>query len=374
MHQGGLLGEVGMSAICSEGNVPNNILGRYRPLYRSAESMGAANILRSFLGLGDEFPVPMSLAHGVDMNHLAEAMDVHSLEPLHWSCNEVVYRRAQAVKTPVLMPHPWLMLSEMKGRQPGSGTLVIGPPPGVTNDSRLLESLAKIPSRPFDVLIKERGSLDTSISFWRNNGVSTKTAGHRDQGFYSRLYDIINSYETIVGCTLSSALFFGASIGKRIIVLKDYWYSAFETESYPRLARFDSEIAQDFVGYIIADDQNRAMSIAQAILGAEKLADRNVLRSSLERAVTDLTTPLHLERSFNRIERSIRIKLALLTGKEGFLTKNLRDISGRRKIDYVSLIKINEIDVWLNGPQEANLFLSEVPYRRGITEPGFSAE
>ena len=95
-------------------------LNNYRGLYKSSGKSGEAEILRNYLELENDFPVPLSISHGVDMNHTSVAMDVRSIEPIHWSYNEQIHERALLVKPSILLPHPWLMLT--LGRQIKSGS------------------------------------------------------------------------------------------------------------------------------------------------------------------------------------------------------------------------------------------------------------
>lgn len=350
-------------------------LERFRRLYTSADTMGSGKILRAHLSLDPDALLPLSISHGVDMNHCSRAMDVDSPEPIHWSYNAAVHARASRAKASVLLPHPWLML--MEARRPsaaGSGTLVIGPPPGSSNDRNLLTSLARRGLTGFDVLVKQRGEIADSASFWEREGIRARTAGARDTGFYERLFSILESYECIVGCTLSSALFFGAALGRKCVVLTDYSYSAYETPDYLNQTDFAAPTARSFVRLLRDEDHARASALALEVLGGGLAGDKASFRASLLEAVAKVEHPVHHASGSNRLVRALGEALALRTGKSGLITSKPWDLLLRRMRSQVCMITLNEIDMWVNGVTPANFRARQVAYVPRLTEPGWAVD
>ncbi len=227
-------------------HVDIEVLRRYSRLYKSSYNMGSARILRHYLELDESFPIPLSLSHGVDLNNWHEAADVRSIEPIHWSYNNVIHQRALNVKASLRLPHPWLLLREGRAPARGMGTLVIGPPPGDSNDSALQRCLNMSGIKDYDILEKYRGNVSSSIAFWERNGINVVSAGSTDQLFYERLFSLIDRYEYVISGTLSSALVFAAAIGKKCRVLENYTYSAYDVANYANNV-FKSEIAEKFL-------------------------------------------------------------------------------------------------------------------------------
>jgi hypothetical protein len=350
-------------------------LERYRPLYRSTEKMGSGEILRRYLSLDPSILLPLSISHGVDMNHCSTAMDVDSPEPIHWSYNEHIHRRASERKTSILLPHPWLMLMKTRtAKAARGGVLVIGPPPGSSNDRNLLASLRRHGIAEFDVLVKQRGDTSESATFWKAEGIRTITAGTHDAGFYERLLSIVDGYEYIVGCTLSSALFFAAALGKKCSVLTDYSYSAYETPDYLHRADFSSPIARSFVRHLSDADHAGATALALDVLGASLQGDTSHFRTTLLHAVANVDRPIHHASGSNWLVRCMGEALALQTGKAGLITATPWALLSRRMENRVCVITLNEIDMWIAGVTSANFMAQQVRYVPRRTEPGWAVD
>lgn len=350
-------------------------LAKYWPLYTSAERFGSAAILRQYVGIESELVLPISISHGVDMNHCATAMDVDGVEPLHWSYNETIHVRAQAVKASVRLPHPWVILDRMvPRRRPRRKALVIGPPPGQTNDERLLELLRREGYSEFDVLVKHRGGTDRSREFWEASGAGVTTAGVQDNAFYFRLFDILQDYEEIVGCTLSSALFYAAALDKTCKVLKTYRYSAYETADYLNAANFSSAIARDFVRLMNNGRPREASELALAVLGIEFLQSPADLALTLRQATESIRHPLHHAGHTSWFGQKFAETLALRTGRGGLIRMGTQGILRQKLRNRVCIMSINEIDVWLHGLNDNNFQLQSVPYVKRVTEPGWAAD
>lgn len=353
----------------------NERLERYRPLYNSARRMGSARILREYLDLPSDFVVPLSIAHGVDMNHTSTAMDVDAHEPLHWSYNALIHERARLRKPSVRLPHPWLMLRDLHGTGlTGSGVLVIGPPPGRSNDLSLHEQLGIEGFSSFDILLKYRGDAERSREFWESRNVSVKSAGVQDEDFYDRLYRLLQEYEYVVGCTLSSALFYAAAIGKKCLVLENYRCSAYETPDYLTRADFSSPTGRNFLKLLRDRRHAEATAMAADVLGSEFLRDPKDMARELEQAITSLAGPIHHSGNTAWLLQKAAEALALATGKTGLIRLSPRGLITRNLRKQVCVMYINEIDVWLSGLNADNFQLKKVPYVKGVTEPGWAVD
>lgn len=350
------------------------ILNKYKKIYSSGEAMGAAKILRRYLDLDEDYPVPLSISHGVDMNHCSTAMDVNSVEPIHWSCNSTVYQRACSIKSSVLLPHPWLMLKEIKEKKEGAGILVIGPPPGKLNDSNLLDCLRKNGLENFDLLLKYRGDFDRSRIFWEDSGIKTVSAGSAGNDFYENLYDLLDSYEYVIGCTLSSALFFSASIGKKCKIIEGYTYVSYDTADYQIKVNFNSPVAREFLLHLKNNEYYAASDMAFNILGGNYLGNKDELRDNLLSSLGDLKCAVHHASGNGFLMRKIAELVAVLTGKTGLITHRLSDFLMSKVRPKVCIISINEVDVWLGGVNDENFKLSNIAYVKGITEPGHAVD
>lgn len=351
-----------------------NELKKYINLYKSAKPLGSARILRDYLELDDDFPVPLSIPHGVDMNHCVTAMDIQSIEPIHWSCNQFVHERAVKVKPAVRLPHPWLMLKANRPLKPGAGVLVIGPPPGVSNDKALLDCLTNIRLSSFDILLKYRGDVDSSRSFWVSNNINVVSAGLPDDFFYDRLFDLLGKYEYVIGCTLSSALFFAASIGKKCKLIEDYTFSAYDGSSY--LDQFDlsSSVARGFTRLLREQNYSETADMALDILGGAFLREPHILRAELGCAIDSLREPVYFGGSSSYIGRKMVLGISRLLGKTGLIRYGVWGYLRQKFMRKISIIKMNEIDMWVNGVNSRNFQVTEIRYIKNVTEPGWAVD
>jgi hypothetical protein len=336
--------------------------------------MGSARILREYIGLEQTFPIPLSISHGVDMGHCMSAMDVHSAPPIHWSCNQSVHERAQSVKPSLRIPHPWMMLKAGRSVRPGSGTLVIGPPPSKHNDSALLNGLKQAGIDTYDLLIKFRGTVDPSFAFWEGNGVKVVSAGLRDDYFYDRLFDLLECYEYVIGCTLSSALIFAAAIGRKCEVIGGFEYKAYESPNYVSMVNFDSPVVRQFAHLLSLANHKAVSNMALAFLGHDLLGNRTAHKEELISAIEDLKMPVHFSAASWAIERSAVLMISKWLGKTGLIEHGIFHYLLRRVSRKVSLIKIDELGIWLNGLNEHNFQIEQVGYISDVTEPGWGAD
>jgi hypothetical protein len=338
--------------------------------------MGSARILREYLELDENYPVPFSISHGVDMNHTTScAMDVNGVEPIHWCYNRMIYERASKVKPTIKFPHPWLLLKSKQRVSSGSGILVVGPPPGKSNDAKLLECLNGLGIHSYDMLIKYRGEADDSQEFWKRNGVNFITAGPADDYFYERLFEILNKYEIVIGCTLSSALFFAASIDRKCELIQNYSYSAYDSPDYASLFDFNAKIPRDFSRLLCAKEYVLASKLACEVLGSEYFLSLAELKSILSKAIESTTRPVFFGHKTNSINQFFILLISTYFDKLSPIQFGWRAVLRKYFMsNLVSKIKTNEIDLWLNGVNAKNLQIEEVDYVRGVTELGSAAD
>jgi hypothetical protein len=185
--------------------------------------MGSASILRKYAELDHNYPIPLTLAHGVDFECDSRVADIDSPEPIYWSTNIGMHNRASSYKESILLPHPWIILDsnrEDSHKLISGSNLIVAPPPGPENDKVLLDTIIKNNIKSPTILLKKRGNTTASEEFWTSNGINFISAGDPDGGFYSRLYEIMRCHENVIGCNLSSALFFAASINKTCRIMR----------------------------------------------------------------------------------------------------------------------------------------------------------
>lgn len=346
-------------------------LTKYERLYTNSRYMGATVILRKFLGLAGDAPVPLSLSHGVDFGHCHHPMDVDAIEPIHWSCNSTIHDVAVKSKASIMAPHPWAITVHGRTRQAGRGVLVIGPPPSPENDQRLYE-LIKNDVRPdWAILVKARGHHEGSSEFWRTRGVKATTAGGPDDGFYERLYEIVANHRTVVGCTFSSALVFAASIEREVVLLRNYFYEAYEPANYEDEVNFKSERARSFVGRFASGDRQSRATESQSLLGFGMLDEQERIRGNLLEAIHSLRRPFHAN-PLSPIPYRLAEFLALRLGKPGILRHSPREVLSVLRRRNVSVMRINDIDVWINGKSSRNFQLSPSAFKKGATVPGLA--
>lgn len=349
-------------------------LTRYKKIYTSSDRMGAACILRKYLNLGEEFPIPLSISHGVDLDNSSDVVDAKVVEPIHWAYNENVYTRACRIKAAVKLPHPWMILRQQKHPRRSGGVLIIGPPPGTSNDKNLLRELLNRGITSGDLLLKFRGTVESSRSFWLEKGFGVVSAGYPDRLFYHRLFDIISRYELIVSGTLSSAVVFGSALNTKCELLENYFFSAYDVVEYLDMTDFASSRARTFVRLLRENKQKDASYMAQDILGESFLGAGDELKEHLMSAIASLKYPVYFGSSANPIMRSAMLAIALRSGRSGFISNGIVRSVKSRINPKVNLITLNEIDIWINGLNERNFGNKQVPYIKNVTEPGWAID
>jgi len=301
-------------------------------------------------------------------------MDVRNLEPIHWSCNDFVHERALKVKPSLRLPHPWLMLKVARGVKPGAGVLIIGPPPGRSNDKSLLDCLREKGITSGSFLIKYRGKVDQSREFWEKGGFKVVTAGKQDDLFYDRLFSIIDAHAHIVSGTLSSALFFAASIGKTCSLLENYRYIFYDLQNAAESSCVQNALAPKFINMILLQSKAEYSKLASEVLGNGFLGSAHDLRREFCCAIENLREPVFFNTPVSPFERKFILMLSLWQGKVGLINHGLWGYLRQRISSRVELVSLNEIDIWLNGANEENFSVKDVKYRKNVTEPGWAVD
>ena len=344
-------------------------LERFAGLYASSRYMGADRFLRRFLKITDERPMPLSLSHGVDAGQYRDALDVEAIEPIHWSNNVDTFKEAIKVKPSIVAPHPWAILAESKTPSVGGGVLLVGPPPSPENDQRLYDLIKSESLADWSVLVKVRGEHQGSIRFWNQCGLGTVSAGAADSEFYERLYSIISRYETVVGCSFSSALIFAAAIGKRVVLLRDYAWEIYDASNFLDVIWLDSPRSRSIVRVLANGSNAEQQEAARELLGFDLLSDPTKVRRDLDDAITALKRPYHSHKH-NPLPYKLGETLAVALKRQGFLRYSPSEVLSVLRRKQVGILRMNDIDVWLNGRTATNCRVTPVEYRKGITEPG----
>jgi hypothetical protein len=297
-------------------------------------------------------------------------MDIDSIEPIHWSCNETIHGEAKRVKPSLLAPHPWAITTARRPVSAGCGVLVIGPPPSPENDQRLYDLIKLDVREDWAILVKARGPFAGSIDFWASKGLRTVTADEPDGAFYDRLHGILTTYRTVVGCSLSSALVFAASIEREIVLLRDYFYEVYEPTRYEDEANLEAERGKLLANCLAGGDSKTKVAECRSLLGFHLLERRDDIRSDLLDAIHALERPFYLN-PLNPIPYRVAEFLAMRLGKPGLLRHSPRDLLEFVRRRNISIMRINEIDVWLNGRRGANFQQFPIDFQEGITVPGY---
>lgn len=347
-------------------------LQKYNALYTNSKVGGASIILNSSLNFDKHQAVPVSISHGVDFGMMKLPMDYAAAEPLHWAYNRIIQNNARGLKDVVKIPHPWWFLFQQNPARKGSNILVIGPPPSRTNDTRLYACLKKenIIGPGVSILLKNRQSNYNSEEFWRQYNFGIENAGPSDYLFYHRLYRILNKYESIILCTLSSAAFFSASMGKTVYFLTDFRYKAYDINNYNTAMNFESQIAKGVAHDIIHDTDTKKTELARRLLGFTQRSMHDLRNEYLEKIET-VNNPIYHSGILNRTMAELAVKANDTRLYQPNLLAKLRN----RIITSTAVLKeINEISVWKNGVNACNYKVKNVKYRKGITEPGSGAD
>lgn len=346
-------------------------LTHYRKLYQTAQRMGADKLLIDFLGLEKNSVVPLSVSHGVDFGQLHEPIDIWRPEPIHWSYNHDMHAQAKKHKQSLHLPHPWAIESTLtkKSTPKSSGTLIIGPPPSQSNDEALFDILSPVINSTWSILLKHRGNERDSYKFWQERGIKIVSAGEGDSGFYSRLHTILSQYDSVIGCTFSSAVIFAASIGKDVQLLEDYTYRVYDLPRYVKMVNHSSPQAKNTVSIFINRSRSEIGQHARDLLGFDLLQKNATLKKSYEGKINSNTALFHPIRSIPMLT-PILAEIALWLGRPGALKitpKLLLDETINRQL---IAKEINEISCWVDGPSASNYRMRPIKYKKDKTKGG----
>lgn len=352
----------------------HSTLRRYARLYRAASHYGADKILRRHLGVGEHFPLPLGLGHGVDFGQSRLPCDLHGIEPIYWACNADMHAVAQPHKPSVAIPHPLLLAAADHERGERQGTLIVGPPPGRENDGRLLRSLEGLGIEGGTILVKRRPGWESSMAFWRSQGYDAAIFGEPFATTYREMVDLFSRFERVVGCTVSSAVVFAAALGARATLLRDYSFVAYEQAKAEEMLAPPTGPGREFVALLAGENDSLKTARSRTLLGSELDSSPPLIRENIERAVAELRMPFNFPRRYLLPLRYLLQEAALLLDRPGIIETPLRERRKRTSAELVAILEMNEVDYWLNGRNNENLRFSPTPYVRGTTIPGNSPD
>lgn len=351
-------------------------LNPFAALYSAARYYGARDILLAWLGR-DHMVLPLLLPHGVEFpGQFAEPGDIRRLEPVYWATNRALHHKALTFKPSVLIPHPLLLCDEFRSgqRQVRKGRLIVGAPPGHSNDSKVLNALK---SRGIDsgtVLIKRRMGWKGSEGFWRTHGFETLVFGHPATTTYSKMAVAFSSFEEVISTTMSSAVFFGAACGAKATLIRQCEYQAYELLSVTNLLDGDHGSGRAWIGHFAQAGIAEQRDLALDMLGAD-LADRKTVARDLDEAIAALQEPFDFsELRYSKRVAYLQAKLAILVGREGLASLRPSSIKRLFARPEVGVLTMKTIDYFIDGASPDTFALERVPYRRGITEPGMALD
>lgn len=348
-------------------------LNQYKIFYGINNNKGVSDIFNNYMGLDSSNAVPLSISHGVDFEHCYDAMDVYSPPPIHWAYNHRIYERSKKVKPTLLMPHPWSILIDQMKLKPGKGTLVIGPPPGRSNDTKLYELIKNDIDSDWSILVKGKSGANQSIDYWKLRGVKPVTVGSNSNlSFYEDLLIILSEYENIIACTFSSALIFAASIEKNIFFLEGYSYKNYDVSNYLEKVNFRSSYSRFVVDTFVKSSKDTTSGLAKEILGFELLNQKKRIKEDYLNIISKLDSPVFCF-SNNKNFFKIKLYLSKILSKPGGINKSFKDYFFDNKKSIVEM-EINEISVWLNGVNDQNFNCRTTRFVKGVTIPGTAVD
>ncbi|MGQ0559083.1 MAG: hypothetical protein ACT4OE_05785 [Sphingosinicella sp.] len=351
----------------------NGTLQRFSLLYASARYYGADRILRRHIGVADDYPIPLTIPHGVDFGQISGVYDIDSCEPVYWAFNKFLAGAAAPLKPVFAAPHPLLLATAPEPAPRREGNLVIGPPPGPENDRRMLECLRRAGILGCDILVKGRGNFEKSMQFWREAGFRPLVLGTMESASYDEMRALFGRYDEVVGGTLSSALFYAAALGAQVRLLRDYWYRNYEIRDLESSIQL-SAAAVENVRILAGGNREQQGERSRSLLGADFDSSPETLRTKLESLLSGLAAPLHFPVRYPAPLRSLLATAALKTGRPGLIHEPLATRLRRAFRPRVVIMDVNEVSYWLEGPAGGNIAFSEVKFERGRTIPGNAVE
>lgn len=353
-------------------------LRRFAHFYE--DRTGAHSILRRYLGLSEDYVLPVGISHGIDYGQSHSVQDVHCIEPIYWAYNKRLFEAAKPIKSAIEIAHPLLLA--MAGQalpEPSCEALLIGPPPGPENDRRLLKLIGKDARASTTILVKPLPGYRQSIEFWENEGFHAITSAGRTGPLYAKLLDLLARYNEVRCCTFSSAAILAAAMGKKVTLLRGYFFGAYEGVGAIGKLSPRSQLSVDVVRTFASGTPKEVSATAKNMLGAQLDMDPGSLWSSVEEHIERLPEPLHFEQKYPRPLRKLISEAALWMDRPGLIRPSFLDlVRGRLKHPRLGLqvyeVERDEIACWLEGFSQENFRLKRVPSVRGVTVPGTAVE
>ena len=140
---------------------------------------------------------------------------------------------------------------------------------------------------PFSVLIKHRGMKKNHVKWWKKKGIKAFTAGNMvDEKFYQKLFDILNSANTVVLCNMSSAGIFAGSLGKKIDIVENYELSDLETDDvkFPSPNSLNYRKVNQIWKTLIFSDRKSSIKLSLNLLGSKYFESKKNLRKKIFKA------------------------------------------------------------------------------------------
>lgn len=348
----------------------------FAPLYTASRYYGAGKILLDWLGEKD-LVLPLTLPHGVEFpGQYREPTDVRRMEPIYWARNLDLHQAASRIKPSLLLPHPLLLSSAfaVSEKTKRSGILIIGTPPGRTNDMNLLRSLQSHGLKQGTILVKRRMGWECSAQFWKEQGYTTKVFGDPFCITYNEMAKTFSSYEQVVSTTISTAIFFAAACGATIKLLRDSAFQAYELLSVEKIIAPYNFAASAWLRRFVTADKAEQRELALSILGND-LIDKKRIRSELIKTIEELQQPLFIDHhSYPKIFTYFQAWAAIRLGRPRLATMRLSSAFKVFSKPKVGILTTKDIDFHLDGPSPSTHSLLPVPFRRGITEPGHAVD
>lgn len=345
-------------------------LRRFEPLFKHSRHLAADDVLRRYLGVGADYPIPLTISHGVDFGFSTVGYDVFAVEPIYWATNPRSYELAARVKPAIKIPHPFLLASLDRDLPAGEGTLVVGPPPGPVNDARLANLLTGYDPAATTILVKPHPNFDKSAAFWGGRGYRTVCLADEGPPTYDRMVSLFSRYAEFVGCTVSSAIFFGAALGKGVTLMRGFRYAAYEAMAIHSVMDYRSPQAGAVVKALAGGSVAETSDLARRLLGSEFVRDPAEIRAEIEHAVRQLAWPLHSRASYPGPLRRFVQAMALRMNRPSLLNRSFAEIAKARFSRSVLIVDLDEVSLWLDGANAENLSFSTTRYIPGVREPG----
>lgn len=349
-------------------------LASYASLYTAPQLYGAANVLRRHLGVSDDFIVPLTIPHGVDFGQVSGPLEVNGIEPIYWAYNQHLAEEAREIKPVVEIPHPFLLAARGQAVPLSSGPLIVGPPPGPQNDSRLLRSLRRAGITGGTMLVKPRGPSASSCDFWHGHGFATTSLGTLSTTTYGSMVDLLGRFSPVIGPTMSSVLTFSAALGAEVVILRDYVCRTYEVPDVERILPQTNPRARDYVSVFTGRDQLLKLQRARQILGGDLDDDPGRILEQLQSAVATLQSPVHFPARYPRPVRALLLQAARRLKRPGLILEPLSSRIRRLGRPTVSIMTLNEIKYWLEGPSDENVRFETAEYVAGRTIPGLAVD